>query len=440
MDNVFRKNLYRIALSVFTGLFISGHARAIEIIIDKGVENPIPVAIVPFGWSQASKLPPTDIARIIDDDLTRSARFATMEEQDLPQRPTTFNEINFQDWRLLGMENLVIGQLNLTSNGEYEVEFRLLDVYKGKQIAGFRIPASEQQLRQTAHEISDIIYEKLIGIRGAFATRIVYITVIKNRDGTKKYSLQIADADGYNPQILLESGEPLLSPSWSTDGKKLAYVSFENKNSAVYIQDILSGNRQKVASNPGINSAPAWSPDGSRLALTLSKDGNPEIYILHIESKLLRRVTSNPAIDTEPVWSIDGKSLVFTSDRGGSPQIYSTPIDGDGQVKRISFNGNYNAAPAYSPDGKQIAVIHGDGGSYRIGLLNPNTGQVSLLSESRMDESPSFAPNGHMIIYTTTGVRGTALAAISVDGSVHQRLALQEGEVREPVWGPFQSR
>jgi TolB protein len=435
---VTKKNIYRCLLLIFASFFIMGHVCAIEIIIDKGVENPIPVAIVPFGWSQASALSPVDIAGIIDNDLSRSARFVTMDEQDLPQRPTSYNEVNFRDWRLLGMENLVIGQLNLKSNGEYEVEFRLLDVYKEKQIAGFRIPAGQHQLRQTAHEISDIIYEKLIGIRGAFATRIIYITVIKNRDGTKKYTLQIADADGYNPQILLQSSEPLLSPSWSPDGKKLSYVSFEGKNSEIYIQDILTGNREKVASNPGINSAPAWSPDGSRLALTLSKDGNPEIYILHIGSKLLQRITNNPAIDTEPTWSNDGKTIAFTSDRGGSPQIYTTQIDGKNQVKRISFNGTYNAGPVYSPDGKIIAVVHGNAGVYRIGLLNPASGQVRVLSESRMDESPSFAPNGHMIIFTTTGARGTALAAISVDGNVHQRLALQEGEVREPAWGPFQ--
>lgn len=435
-----KKNLYITILSLVACLFMNGQAYAIEIVIDKGVENPIPVAIVPFGWSQASSVAPVDIAGIIDDDLTRSARFSTMEEKDLPQQPVTFNDVNFKDWRLLGMENLVIGQLLQTASGGYEVEFRLLDVYKGKQIAGFRIPATGQQLRQTAHEISDIIYEKLIGIRGAFATRIVYITVVKNQDGSKKYTLQIADADGYNPQILLESSEPILSPAWSPDGKRLAYVSFESKTSVVYIQDIQTGARQKVASNPGINSAPAWSPDGSRLALTLSKDGNPEIYILHIASKLLQRITDNPAIDTEPTWSKDGKTLAFTSDRGGSPQIYTTSTDGRGQVKRISFSGSYNAGPVYSPDGKQIAVVHGDGNAYRIGLLDPDTGQVNILSESRMDESPSFAPNGHMIIYTTTGARGTALAAISVDGSVHQRLALQQGEVREPAWGPFQGR
>ena len=436
---MFNKLLLRITLFITVCLCQVPAVYAIDIIIDKGVENPIPVAIVPFSWSQAATVAPIDMAGIISNDLVRSARFASMEQQDMPQSPSTFDEVNFADWRKLGMENLVIGKLSLNADGNYDVEFRLLDVYKGKQIAGFRIPANQQTLRRTAHEISDIIYEKLIGIRGAFATRIVYITVNKSADGSKRFALQIADADGYNPQILLESSEPLLSPAWSTDGTRLAYVSFEGKNSAVYVQDILTGQRQRVASNPGINSAPAWSPDDTRLALTLSKDGNPEIYLLQLSSGQLRRITNHPAIDTEPAWSSDGKILAFTSDRGGSPQIYEVNVDG-GQPRRISFTGNYNAAPVFSPDNRQIAVVNGDAGQYRIGLLNRANGQVELLSESRMDESPSFAPNGHMIIYTTTGARGTALAAISVDGSVHQRLALQDGEVREPVWGPFQTR
>jgi TolB protein len=394
---------------------------------------------VPFGWSQAESLPPADIAQIISDDLARSGRFSTMEHQDMPQQPHDYNAVTFKDWRLLGMENLVVGNVGLNKDGSYDVEFRLIDVYKEKQIAGFRIPSTKLQLRRTAHEISDIIYEKLIGVRGAFATRIAYITVVKKPDGGKKYSLQIADADGFGPQILLESKEPLLSPSWSPDGKNLAYVSFEGKNSEVYVQDIMTGNRQKVASNPGINSAPAWSPDSSKLAITLSKDGNPEIYIMHMGSKSLQRVTNNGAIDTEPTWSSDGKVLAFTSDRGGGPQIYEVNIDG-GQPRRVSFSGSYNAGPVFSPDNKSIAVVHGTGGAYHIGLLDRASGQVALLTDSRLDESPSFAPNGHMIIYTTTGARGTALAAISVDGSVHQRLALQEGEVREPAWGPFQNR
>jgi len=340
---------------------------------------------------------------------------------------------------LLGMENLLIGQLILTNAGEYEVEYRLVDIYKGTQIAGFRIPSAKDKLRRTAHGISDIVFEKLIGVRGAFDTRIAYITVRNAGDGAKAYTLQIADADGYNPQILLESSEPLLSPNWSPDGNKLAYVSFEGRNSAVYVQDIVTGAREKVASNQGINSAPSWSPDGSRLALTLSKDGNTEIYILHLSSKLLQRLTNDAAIDTEPDWSSEGDRLVFTSDRGGGPQIYEIDARG-GEPRRLSFEGPYNARPIYSPDNKSIALVHGDNGIYRIALLDLGSGYLTVLTESRLDESPSFAPNGSMIIYSTTGVRGSVLAAVSSDGRIQQRLAVQEGEVREPAWGPFQKQ
>ncbi|HEY5702353.1 MAG TPA: Tol-Pal system beta propeller repeat protein TolB [Gammaproteobacteria bacterium] len=431
-----RENVFRRIILILAGLGLSFNVHAIEIVIDKGVEDPIPVAIVPFGWSQSANLPPTDITEVIESDLTRSGRFKTMDQKDLPQQPHDFKSVNFKDWRLLGMENLVVGNINLTPDGNYEVVFRLIDVYKGKQIAGFRIPSTEKQLRRTAHEISDIIYEKLIGIRGAFATRVVYVTVNKKQDGSKRFTLEVSDADGYNPQVLLESSEPLLSPAWSPDGSKVAYVSFEGKNSAIYIQDVTTGKRERVASNPGINSAPAWSPDGKRLALTLSKDGNPEIYIMNISNKSLTRITNNFAIDTEPSWSSDGKFLAFTSDRGGSPQIYEVKI-GENKARRLSFNGAYNAGATYSPDDESLAVVHGNKGIYKIGLLDRSSGQVNALTDSRMDESPSFAPNGHMIIYTTTGASGTGLAAISVDGTVHQRLALQKGEVREPVWGPF---
>jgi len=341
---------------------------------------------------------------------------------------------------LLGMENLVIGQLTETSTGDYEVEFRLIDVYKEKQIAGFKLPSTKAQLRTTAHEISDIIYEKLIGVRGAFATRIAYITVNKQHDGKKVYTLQIADADGHNPQVLLESPEPLLSPSWSPDGKRLAYVSFEGKNSAIFVQDIKTGKREKIAANRGINSAPAWSPDGSRLAMTLSKDGNTEIYIMHLASNSLRRITKNKAIDTEPNWSSNGKKLAFTSDRGGSPQIYEVNVLGGGKPKRLTFESPYNARPRYSSDGNFLTMVTGEKGIYRIAILDLRNGYFDILTKSRLDESPSFAPNDHMIIYTTTGARGTALAAVSADGQVHQRLVLQDGEVREPAWGPFLPR
>ncbi len=435
-----KMKIRRLYITFFAcALLIMNNASALDITIEQGVENPIPVAIVPFGWSQAT-MAPIDLAEIITNDLERSARFKAMDFKDLPQHPSEFQNVNFRDWRLLGMENLVIGQLIETSSGDYEVEFRLIDVYKENQIAGFRLPSTKAQLRTTAHELSDIIYEKLIGVRGAFATRIAYITVNKLRDGNKNYALQIADADGHNPQVLLESPEPLLSPSWSPDGKRLAYVSFEGRNSAIFVQDIKTGKRDKVAANKGINSAPAWSPDGSRLAMTLSKDGNTEIYILHLGSRTLQRITKNKAIDTEPNWSSDGKKLAFTSDRGGSPQIYEVAVKGDGKPKRLTFEGAYNARPRYSADGNFLTMVSGQSGVYRIAILDLRNGFFDILTKTRLDESPSFAPNDHMIIYTTTGARGTALAAVSADGQVHQRLVLQDGEVREPAWGPFLPR
>ncbi len=408
----------------------------LEIVIDKGIENTLPIAVMPFGWSQAGSLAPIDMMSIIANDLARSGRFAPMPEADMPQKPTQMQQINFKDWRLLGMENLVLGNIRLKDDGNYDVEFRLIDIYKGKQITGFRIPATAAQLRRTAHQISDIVFEKLIGIRGAFNTRIAYITVKKIAEGQRQYSLQLADADGYNPKILLESTEPLLSPAWSPDGKQLAYVSFESRNSAIYVQDILSGQRRLVASSPGINSAPAWSPDGSRLALTLSKGGDPEIFILHLGSGTLQQLTRNRAIDTEPTWSPDGKKIAFTSDRGGGPQVYEIELP-DNRPRRITFNGVYNARPRYSPDGTSMVMIHGENRRYRIAMLDLQSGYMNVLTETRLDESPSFSPNGSMIIYATTVYRGTELAAVSADGSVHQRLALQDGEVREPAWGPF---
>ncbi len=423
---------------IFVSLLFLSNAYAIEIIIDKGVENPINVAIIPFAWSQAGDLPPVDMSSVIANDLVRSGRFTSMEEQDLPQKPLRFDQINFKDWRLLGMENIVIGDLKLTSDGNYDVEFRLIDIYRGEQIAGFRIPSTGRQLRRTAHRISDIVFEKLTGIRGAFDTRIAYITVKELKDREKQFTLQIADADGFNPQILLESPDPLISPAWSPDGRRIAYVSFESKNSAVYVQDVLTGKRQKVASYSGINSAPAWSPDGTRLAITLSKDGDPEIYLLHLSSQTLQRITHNRAIDTEATWSNDGNKIAFTSDRGGTPQIYEINLQG-GKPQRLTFDGTYNSRPRYSPDGKSLALVHGENGLYRIALVDLKSGYMDVLTETRLDESPSFAPNGSMIMYATTVYRGSELAAVSSDGRVHQRLALQRGEVREPAWGPYTS-
>jgi TolB protein len=425
-------------LVLLLGLFFSLNAHAVlDITITEGVEKAVPIAIVPFEWAGLPDESPVDMHVTIANDLSRSGRFNTMDPADMPQRPVEFSQVSFNDWRLLGMENIVIGNIRPLAEGNYEVEFRLVNVYSGTQIAGFRIPATRAQLRRTAHRISDIVYEKLTGVRGAFDTRIAYVVVKKLADGNKQYSMQISDADGFNPQILLESKEPLMSPSWSPDGKQLAYVSFEGRNSAIYIQNLFTGTRERVAANPGINSAPAWSPDGTRLAMTLSKEGDPEIFVMHLGSKNLLRVTTNRSIDTEPSWSPDGRMLVFTSDRGGSPQIYQVNAAG-GNPERLTFTGNYNTRARYSPDGKALTLVHGTEGRYKIAYMNLVANTMSLVTDARFgDESPSFAPNGSMIIYATQTGRGTELAAVSADGRVHQRLAFQDGEVREPAWGPF---
>ena len=423
-----------ILLSLMVHSFVKAD-EPLRIVIEGGIENALPIAIVPFGWSQASTVAPVDITEIISADLSRSGRFDVMAAQDLPQRPTELDAINYADWRKLGMENIVIGTMSLTDNGEYDISFRLIDIYRQKQIAGFRVPAKPKKLRRIAHQISDIIFEKLTGIAGAFDTRVAYITVREGGKG-KIHSLQIADADGYNAQVLLESPEPLMSPTWSPEGRRIAYVSFEGKNSAIYMQDVLSGRRAKIAAFPGINSAPAFSPDGQHLAMTLSKDGNTEIYIMNLKDKSLRRITKHMAIDTEPSWAPDGKSLVFTSDRSGGPQIYQVSVNG-GEPKRISFHGKYNSRPDFSPDGGYITLVHGENGVYRIGILDTDNGYINILTSSRLDESPSFAPNGGMIIYATTGINGGQFADVSTDGRIHQSLGLQQGDVREPAWGPF---
>ncbi|MDT8387080.1 MAG: Tol-Pal system beta propeller repeat protein TolB [Thiogranum sp.] len=404
---------------------------ALTIEITQGVEGAVPIAVVPFGGSAGM---PEDIAAIIAADLARSGRFEPLPERDLIGRPTDAGQVRFQDWRMLGSENLVIGNVETLGPDQYRIEFRLFDIFRGRQIAGYSLPASRDRLRYVAHKISDIIYEKLTGQPGAFATRIAYV-ISDTANGAKKYQLQLADSDGYNPRTLLTSEQPLMSPSWSPDGRRLAYVSFEKRRASIFVQDVVSGQRELLASFEGINGAPSWSPDGHSMALTLSRDGNPEIYSLNLSNKQLRRLTSGPAIDTEPVWSPDGRSIVFTSDRGGGPQLYRMSVQG-GPAKRLTFEGSYNASADFAPDGKSLALVHGAGGNYRIAVLELDTGLLRLLSEGPLDESPSFAPNGSMIIFATESGRRGVLAAVSSDGRFRQRLSLSEGNVREPVWSP----
>lgn len=421
-------------------LLLTGTAQArLSIEITQGMEGAMPIAVVPFGWS-GSGAPAQDMAAIISADLARSGQFAPLDAQRLPQRPTDSRDVNFALWRGVGSDNLVIGRMELR-DGRYQVQFQLFDTVRGVQLAGYTMQADASRLRRVAHQIADIIYQRLTGQRGAFDTHIAYVTVENLEPGKRRFRLEVADADGHNEQVILSSGQPLMSPTWAPDGRRLAYVSFEGGRSMIYVQDIASGQRQKVAEFAGINSAPEFSPDGQRLALTLSRDGNPEIYILELGSGRLTRVTQHFAIDTEPVWAPDGRSLYFTSDRGGRPQIYRVRLDAQGRPQdapqRVTFEGIYNASPALSRDGKRLAMVHGDGDRFRIAVLELETGTLRVLTDTRLDESPSFAPNGAMLLYATeVGDRGV-LEAVSADGRARQRLGLKKGDVREPAWSPF---
>ena len=424
----------RLFLSLLGLLWSLQAAAALTIEITEGEEGALPIAIVPFGLLDGAA-PAEDLAAIVAADLQRSGRFKTLPVADMLARPKSGSEVEFRDWKALGMEDLVVGSIRPNGSGGYLVRFQLFDVFREEQLAGYNIPATARNLRTTAHYIADIVYQKLTGERGAFNTRIAYVTSTGvGKD--QRISLKVADADGYNPQTIVTSREPLMSPAWSPDGRKLAYVSFEHGRPAIYIQEVFTGKRRKVTSYKGINGAPAWSPDGRRLALTLSRDGNPEIYVFNLNRKTLTRLTNHYAIDTEPAWSPDGKTIVFTSDRGGKPQIYRVPANG-GKVRRVTFEGDYNARASYSPDGRLLALVTRVGRDYRIAVLDLESGGLQVLSDGRLDESPSFAPNGSMIIYATKAGGKGELAAVSVDGRVRQRLALQEGDVREPAWSPF---
>jgi len=411
-------------------------ARALDIEITQGVEGALPIAVVPFPYTGKGNPPSQDVAAIVTADLARSGRFKTLPLKDMLARPSRADQVDFRDWRAVNSENLVIGEILPNGPAGFMVKFRLYDVFRGEQITGYSFPTTQHDLRSTAHQIADLIYEELVGQRGAFDTRIAYITSIRDPKGKEKVHLRVADADGYNPHTIVSSSDPLMSPAWSPDGRRLAYVSFEKSRPSIWVQDVFSGKREKLTSFKGINGAPAWSPDGRYLALTLSKDGNPDIFIMDVRRRSLRPLTRHWAIDTEPSWSPDGKFIVFTSDRGGAPQIYRVAASG-GKAERVTFEGTYNARASYAPDGRYLTLVTRVNGDYRIGLLDTSNGSLQILSRGKLDESPSFAPNGSMIIYAGTDKGRGVLAAVSTDGRVRQRLALQAGDVREPAWSPY---
>jgi TolB protein len=412
-------------------------ARAeLQIEITSGVRDPVPIAIVPFAHAGAveSEL---DVADVVQHDLEGSGRFRALPRDRMPATPSRANEVASPAWKAVGSDYVVVGRTTALDNGGLAVDFELVNTLTGARLAGQRFTGTPGAMRNAAHRVSDVIYQKILGVRGAFATRIAYVAV-QGEAPTQHYQLIVADADGANQHVILESRFPLMSPAWSPDGQWLAYVSFETKHAAVYVQLVRTGERRQVSARAGVNGAPAWSPDGHKLALTLGGSaGNPDIYVLDLSTQDLTRVTDDPAIDTEPEWAPDGKSLFFTSDRAGSPQIYQIGVNAGAHPKRLTFGGNYNARPRVSPDGAQLAMVTLDNGNYRIALQDLARGTVRVLSHGHLDESPSFAPNGATLIYSEReGSRGS-LATVATDGLTGLRLKASQGEVREPAWGPF---
>jgi TolB protein len=408
---------------------------ALQIEVTSGVRDPIPIAVVPFARGSADQ--GLDVADVIQHDLEGSGRFKALPRERMPAAPAHAEEVASPAWKAAGSDYVVVGRTSTLEGGSFAVDFDLISTLTGAKLATQRFTGPASALRNAAHRVSDAVYLKILGVRGAFATRIAYVAV----DGAppaQTYRLFVADADGANQQRVLETRFPLMSPAWSPDGQYLAYVSFETKHSAIYVQLVRTGERHQVSARAGVNGAPEWSPDGKKLALTLGgSGGNPDIYILDLSSQVLTRVTDDPAIDTEPVWSPDGRSLYFTSDRAGSPQIYQIGTQPGARPKRITFGNSYNARPRVSPDGALLAMVTLDSGSYRIAVQELASGAVRVLSHGRLDESPSFAPNGATLIYAEReGSRGE-LATVSTDGLTGLRLKASEGEIREPAWGPF---
>ncbi len=406
---------------------------ALEISVIGGVENALPIGIVPFG--QIPEVT-TDVAQVVHNDLKRSGRFRTLERSDMLQKPITPAQIDSNAWRSQGVDYVVVGQVAKSDAGGYFARFFLVDAVSGQQMIGFDIPArSLDQMRYVAHQISDLIYEKLLGLPGYFNTKIAYVTA-RGIGYQRSFELVIADSDGENPRIVATSRETLMSPAWSPDRKQLAYVGYEKGRSAIYLHTLATGEVKRLISEKGINGSPAFSPDGRYLALTLSFEKNPDIYVLDLRSGTRRRLTDHYGIDTEAAWSPDGSRIAFTSDRGGQPHIYEVGIEG-GDPRRLTFGGRQNLRAAYSPDGTKLAMVNLEGGRYRIGLLDLASSDMQVLSDGPMDESPSFAPGGAVIIYATQTSRGAELATVSVDGKVRQSMRQAGGDVREPAWSPL---
>ena len=428
------RKLYGIlSLTFLLALSSSSAWSELVIRVTQGNDKPTTVAVSPIALNGLRIK--EDIGAIVEADLQRSGLFRTTPRRDMLAFPSKASDVYFRDWRMLGSEYLVVGSMRTIADGRYELEFSLLNVTAQKTEFKHAVRGRVNEMRDLAHLVSDKVYQEITGIRGAFSTRIAYVTA--NRDSGKfVYRLNVADADGAREKLMLESSEPIMSPSWAPNGKELAYVSFETGRPAIFRQNLVTAKRQQLTNYTGLNGAPAWAPDGKKLALVLSKDGNPEIYMLELSTSKFTRLTRHFAIDTEPTWMSDGNTLLFTSDRGGTPQIYKLNV-ATRATERLTFRGNYNARPSLAPDGRTLALVHRESSTFHIASFDLKTGRMIELTETRLDESPTVAPNGAMVMYATKqGDRGV-LAAVSLDVGVRYVLPAKNGDVREPAWSPF---
>nr|WP_250546743.1 Tol-Pal system beta propeller repeat protein TolB [Stutzerimonas nitrititolerans] len=414
----------------------SAVAQEKNIVVTSGSDRAIPIAVVPFGWQGGSVLS-EDMAETIGNDMRNSGIFQPIPKQNMISMPARPSEVIFRDWKALGAQYLLIGDIQ-PSGGRLQVQYAVFNVTTEQQVMTGSVGGTPEQLRDMAHYIADQSFEKLTGIKGAFSTRLLYVTAERMSANNTRYTLQRSDYDGARAVTLLQSREPILSPRYSPDGRRIAYVSFEQKRPRIFMQHIDTGRREQITNFEGLNGAPAFSPDGNRLAFVLSKDGNPEVYVMDLGSRQLQRLTNHYAIDTEPFWGADGQTIYFTSDRAGKPQIYKQRL-GSNNAERVTFVGNYNANPKLSADEKTLVMIHRQDGytNFKVAAQDLQRGNLRLLSDTSLDESPTVAPNGTMLIYATRQQGRGVLMLVSINGRVRLPLPTAQGEVREPSWSPY---